>query len=75
MPAPYQVFWQVVNEGPEAAAVSGGLRGGFDTGTVDRGDITRQETTLYVGSHTIECFIVKDGYLVARSGAFIVNIG
>lgn len=73
--APYQVFWQVVNEGPEAAAVSGGLRGGFDAGTVERGAITRQETTLYAGSHTIECFIVKDRYLVARSGAFIVNIG
>ena len=75
VPAPYQVFWQVVNEGPEAAAVSGGLRGGFDAGTVERGSITHQETTLYAGSHTIECFIVKDRYLVARSGAFVVNIG
>lgn len=75
VPAPYQVFWQVVNEGPEAAAVSGGLRGGFDAGTVERGAITHQEATLYAGSHTIECFIVKDGYLVARSGAYIVNIG
>lgn len=76
VPVPYQVFWQVVNEGPEAAAVSGGLRGGFDAGTVEKGAITHQETTLYAGSHTIECFIVKDGrYLVARSGAFVVNIG
>ena len=34
----------------------------------------RQESTSYSGTHTIECFIVKNGYLVARSGAFVVNI-
>lgn len=74
VPWPYDVHWQVVNTGPEAAAVQGGLRGGFDAGTVDRGSIVRQESTSYSGTHTIECFIVKNGYLVARSGAFIVNI-
>lgn len=74
VPAPYDVHWQVVNTGREAAAVSGGLRGGFDVGVVGRGALTRTETTSYTGSHTIECLIVKNGYLVARSGAFIVNI-
>jgi hypothetical protein len=74
VPAPYDVHWQVVNTGSEAAAVPGGLRGGFDTGTVERGAITKKESTSYSGTHTIECFIVKNGYLVARSGAFIVNI-
>jgi hypothetical protein len=73
VPAPYEVFWQVVNTGLEAAAVNS-LRGGFDTGAVDRGTIVRREGTSYSGSHTIECFIVKNGYLVARSGLFIVNI-
>lgn len=74
VPLPYDVHWQVVNTGPEAAAIVGGLRGGFDAGVVERGSITKKESTLYTGSHTIECFIVKNGYLVARSGAFIVNI-
>lgn len=73
VPAPYDVYWQVVNTGEEAE-LAGGLRGGFNTGSVTRGAITRQETTRYSGSHTIECFIVKNGYLAARSGAFIVNI-
>ncbi|MFW8696292.1 nucleotide-binding domain-containing protein [Mesorhizobium japonicum] len=36
--------------------------------------MTHQETTRYAGSHSIECFIVKDGLLAARSGQFIVNI-
>jgi Adenylyl/Guanylyl and SMODS C-terminal sensor domain len=74
VPWPYDVHWQVVNTGPEASAVPGGLRGGFDAGTVERGSILRKESTSYTGTHTIECFIVKNGYLVARSGAFIVNI-
>ncbi len=74
VPAPFTVHWQVVNTGPEAAAIAGGLRGGFDAGSVEKGTIVRKESTSYTGTHTIECFIVKDGYLVARSGAFIVNI-
>ena len=73
VPAPYDIYWQVVNTGSEAKAVNG-LRGGFDAGAVDRGAIVRREGTSYSGSHTIECFIVKNGYLVARSGLFIVNI-
>jgi hypothetical protein len=74
VPPPYDVFWQVVNTGPEAAAAPGGLRGGFDAGTVERGSIVKQEGTSYSGTHTIECFVIKNGYLVARSGAFVVNI-
>lgn len=74
VPAPFDVYWQVVNSGPQAEAVAGGLRGGFDRGVVERGDIKRVETTEYAGTHTIECFIVKSGYLAARSGPFVVNI-
>jgi len=74
IPQPFEVFWQVVNTGAEAAAVNGGLRGGFDKGTVDRGSIVRRESTEYTGTHSIECFIVKSDYLVARSGPFIVNV-
>jgi hypothetical protein len=76
VPAPFDVYWQVVNSGPEAEAVPGGLglRGGFDQGVVERGSIKKVEQTGYAGTHTIECFIVKSGYLAANSGPFVVNI-
>lgn len=70
---PFDVYWQIVNTGEEATA-AGGLRGGFDRGNVERGGAVRTEGTEYTGSHSIECFVVKGGYLVARSGPFIVNI-
>lgn len=73
IPQPYEVYWQVVNTGAEATA-AGKLRGGFDQGKVDRGDITHKEDAAYVGAHTIECFIVKNRHLAARSGAFVVNV-
>ena len=69
---PYEVFWQVVNTGRHAESVRGG-----------RGDVFKSkysnpsehwEKSLYTGKHWIECFIVKDGICVARSGKFYVNI-
>lgn len=72
-PEPFNVFWQVVNTGQEAEAANG-LRGNFAAGSVYRGKVEQKESTSYTGSHSIECFIVKNGLLVARSGAFIVNI-
>jgi len=74
VPGPYKVYWQVVNTGREAEAAQG-LRGGFNEGIVMSGNLTKEESTLYTGKHSIECFIVKNGLLVARSGQFIVNIG
>ena len=38
------------------------------------GVLSREETATYPGVHSIECLVVKDGYLVARSGPFLVNI-
>ena len=73
VPRPFRVFWQVVNTGAEAKAANG-LRGGFDEGQVTPGKLTKRESTLYAGTHSIECFVVKDGYLAARSGQFIVSI-
>jgi hypothetical protein len=73
IPGPYEVFWQVVNTGAEAT-VAGKLRGGFDLGSVERGNVTHEEGAAYSGSHTIECFIVKDRHLAARSGAFVINV-
>ncbi len=72
VPPPYRVFWQVVNTGAEAAA-AGGLRGGFDE-SEDRREGVRWETTSYAGTHSIEAFVVKNGYCVARSGAVNVRI-
>lgn len=73
IPHPFDVYWQVINTGAEAEAAND-LRGDFNTGVVTRGALTHRERTLYSGPHSIECFVVKAGYLVARSGQFIVNI-
>lgn len=70
---PFKIYWQVVNTGVEAERANG-LRGGFDDGELVQGKLTRRESTLYRGSHTIECFVVKNGVLVAASGQFTVNI-
>lgn len=70
---PYRVYWQIVNTGADATRANG-LRGQFEEGIIERGTLTRKEGTEYVGTHSIECFIVKDGLLVARSQPFIVNI-
>ncbi len=70
---PYRVYWQVVNTGHEAIRANC-LRGNFEEQPPQRGQLTRTESTLYSGSHSIECFIVRDGYLLARSEPFIVNI-
>ncbi len=70
---PYDVYWQVVNTGREAHNAND-LRGTFQQAQVERGLLTRRETTRYTGSHSIECFVVKNGYCVAQSGPFIVNI-
>jgi len=74
VPKPYRVYWQVVNTGEEARRVAGGLRGGFCDGLTERGGMVRNEGTEYAGSHSIECFIVRDNVCLARSGEFVVNI-
>lgn len=69
----YQVFWQVVNTGRHAESVRGGKRGKiFESDNSN--PLVRWEQSLYTGKHWIECFIVKDGICVARSGRFYVNI-
>ncbi|NUP99090.1 MAG: nucleotidyltransferase [Armatimonadetes bacterium] len=74
VPRPIEVYWQVINTGDEATR-AGGLRGGFDISkTAGVGGLHQNETTLYSGTHSIECFIVKDSVCVARSGPFVVNI-
>jgi len=70
---PYDVYWQIVNTGQEASAAND-MRGGFNAGVTVRGEIVHTENAAYAGAHSVECFIVKDNVLLARSGAFIVNI-
>lgn len=71
---PFAVYWQVVNTGEEASSANG-LRGRvFPAGSAGTGGLIQKEATLYTGMHWIECFIVKDGKCVARSGEFAVNI-
>jgi len=71
--SPFDVYWQIVNTG-DAAKAAGDLRGTFEHPRSEHGHLVRRENTKYPGTHSIECFIVKDGYCVARSGVFIVNI-
>ncbi|EKD40992.1 MAG: hypothetical protein ACD_74C00087G0005 [uncultured bacterium] len=74
---PFQVYWQVVNTGYEATEARC-LRGDFYQSSGDcsfvLGTKTRRESTEYRGIHWIECFIVKNGICVARSGEFLVRI-
>lgn len=75
VPKPFDVYWQVVNTGEEAAAISGGLRGGiFHSKSAGKGGLNQREHSSYKGLHWVECFIVKDGICVSRSKEFFVNI-
>lgn len=68
VPHPYDVYWQIVNTGYHAKSV-GQLRG-----QIFAGSNVRTESTEYTGFHWVECFIVKSGVCVARSGEFVVHI-
>ena len=69
VPKPFQVFWKVRNFGPEAAQAND-LRGKIFGGGPE---LEHEETTRYAGIHWIECYIVKDGHVVA-SDHFAVGI-
>ena len=60
VPYPYDVYWKVKNAGPEAERKNQ-LRGQvFNNGK------SIVEHTSFFGNHYIECYIVKNGYCVAR---------
>ena len=61
VPPPYQIYWKVRNTGDEAAKV-GQLRGEIRE---DAGGHRHSESTKYRGSHYVECYIVKNGRVVA----------
>lgn len=68
---PYTVKWQIVNTGFEAQNANC-LRGYFENSDV--GINGKRESTLYSGTHSVQCFIIKRGICVAKSREFIVNI-
>ena len=68
---PYKVFWQIVNTGMEATNADC-LRGNFETS--DEGENGKRESTMYSGTHSVQCFIIKRGICVAKSKEFIINI-
>ncbi len=67
----YELYWQVVNTGTEAES---NLRGKIFPDENDEIDDIHWETTEYYGKHWVECFIVRSGICVGRSGRFFVNI-
>ena len=68
--APFDVYWQVVNTGAEAATRQQ-LRGDFSE---HQKGIVHWETTAYAGTHWVEAFVVKNGVCVARSGRKYVKV-
>lgn len=75
VPQPFQVYWQVVNTGKEAAS-DDKLRGEIFLSEIAGlgGLIRKEECTRYSGFHWIKCFIVKNSICVAQSKEFIVRI-
>jgi hypothetical protein len=69
VPAPYAVFWKIRNFGPEAEA-AGQLRGLIEDGDSTH---TKREHTQYIGTHWVECYVVKDR-VVRASDRHLVRI-
>ncbi len=65
---PYTVYWKVRNGGSEAADVDE-LRGEI---TEDDGNRRKTETTLYTGPHYVECYVVKDGKVIAKDHQSVI---
>lgn len=72
-PPPFEVYWQVVNTGAEAASVENGLRGQIEKDAEGGGTI-HWEDTSYRGTHWVEAYVVKGGKCVARTGKKLVRI-
>ncbi|SDB68105.1 hypothetical protein [Butyrivibrio sp. INlla16] len=68
---PYTVYWQITNTGEEARA-DNCLRGNFELS--DMGRYGKRESTAYTGSHSVQCYIIKDNVCVAKSHDYIINI-
>lgn len=62
VPEPYHVEWKVLNRG-EVAQRKNQIRGQI---IQDQGALKRIEHTRFRGEHLVECYIIKDGVVVAR---------
>ena len=77
--APFELQWQVVNTGDHASSENA-LRGEFFYGKKRGGNalhdnpLLNWESTKYHGRHFIECFVIKDGRLIGKSGRFFVQV-
>ncbi len=62
VPPPYEVKWKVTNRG-EQAIKRDCIRGQIID---DHGSQERKENTNFKGSHFVECYIIKNNFVVAR---------
>ena len=70
VPGPVQYWWKVRNFYEEARAANSGkgLRGEIKQGESNG---INTESTLYKGTHYVECYIIKDGVCVAKTLLFV----
>ena len=61
IPIPYSVKWKVTNRGEQA------IKRNCKRGQIvdDSGLLEKKETTNFMGSHFVECYIIKDDVVVA----------
>ncbi|MEL6050708.1 nucleotide-binding domain-containing protein [Corynebacterium rouxii] len=59
-PSPFEIRWKVLNKGEEA------YRKNHVRGQILNGGNSHHEVTSFRGRHQVECFVIKDGVVVAR---------
>ncbi|NDO91489.1 nucleotide-binding domain-containing protein [Cellulosimicrobium composti] len=67
VPGPYVVKWKVLNRGPEAERRDN-IRGQIIDPSVGA---ERRERTQFRGEHLVECYIIKNGVVVARDSVIV----
>ena len=60
VPGDYKILWKVLNRGEEA------FRRKCTRGTINSGGKEINETTDFNGDHIVECYIAKEGVIVAK---------
>ncbi|MDO4913415.1 MAG: nucleotidyltransferase [Bifidobacteriaceae bacterium] len=63
VPEPFEVRWKVLNRGAEARRLNM-IRGTIIEGSAVHAHV---ETTMFRGNHYVECYLICNGLLVARS--------
>lgn len=67
VPYPYQIKWKVLNRGIEAERRNQ-IRGQVFN---DAGQNERIEKTSFKGAHIVECYVIKNGIVVARDNILV----